>query len=185
MLSRYHLNGLHCNRSRRSRRSSILGKREDSNENELDIARFSDHGGVSFHSLSEWNIFCQRHRCIIILLVVVHPNFSRSSRIFRKHIAASTGKCVRVTLAKHMADATTRNYFQTATALPYAEWYLKIFTAYEVQQQIARIKLRTRRARHSHSPTHPKHPFSCRICRVSRNIFYRWQTIRRQSSAFV
>lgn len=71
--------------------------------------------------LSKINLLGQRLRLIVQFLVIIHPDFSRTSGVPREHGSRSSGESVRMTLAKHVADPGTRDYFEGTTALPYSE----------------------------------------------------------------
>ena len=73
--------------------------------------------------LSEGYIFGERHRGVVILFVVTHPNFCGSPRVPGKDIARAPRERVWMLLTKDVTHAAAWDDFQGAAALPDAERY--------------------------------------------------------------
>ena len=86
--------------------------------------------------LSEGDVFGQGDGGVIILFIVVHPDFSGASRVPRKNVARAAGERVGMLLTEHVADTTARNDFQGAAALPHAKRYLEVLAAPNVHVHV-------------------------------------------------
>ena len=58
---------------------------------------------------AEGNILGQWHGRVVILLVVVHPDFSRAPRVPGEDVSGSSGKSVRMLFPENVTDATARD----------------------------------------------------------------------------
>lgn len=103
--------------------------------------RFVASFAYAYNSLAKRNILGQRHRIVIVLLVVIHPDLGGTSCISGKDIATAAGEGVRMTLAEHMANTTAGYYLQAATTLPHPERDFQILTAPHIHLHIVFAQL--------------------------------------------
>jgi len=86
--------------------------------------------------LAEGNVLGKGHGVVVMLLVVIHPNLRRTSRVPGEDVATSSGEGVRMPFAEDVTHPAAGDDFQAATALPHAERDLQILAAPHVHLHV-------------------------------------------------